>query len=479
MDPVRQLGEVLERAGYDGEGLLRLFRGLERQQARALREARALEAPGELGTLTDLFYLGLPADERAVRRAVAPALPSVLVDSGLLERVEEGFSSSLQITPWLDLLLAHDPSDGGPLDRGHVLGGNAAAETLARATIRKHVSSTLDLGAGCGSQSLLAARHSERVVAVDINARALFYVELNTRLNGVENVECREGDFFEPVDGEHFDLVVANPPYVISPDDELLFRDSGDEAGGVSRRLVRRLPDVLADGGFGHVLCNWPVGAGQNCWEPVEEWTDGLGCDVCVLNWGAEDLVRYASRWTRPVADERQAAAATARWLEYYERAGIDSIWFGEIVVRRSRPDAAGWFRGFTLREQTSGSAGNHLERLFAARDFLTSTRTALLDEILTPAASHSLMHELASGDAEYRVERIEVKLAEGLGLRGELEPLAVHVFMLLDGKRTLAELVDRAAGEHGVSPELLAEVTERAMRRLFEDGLVVRVERS
>jgi SAM-dependent methyltransferase len=481
VDPVRQLGEVLEDAGYHREGLLGMFGELDRPKVRALRKAGALEADGVLGALADLFYLGLRVDERSARRALAPASAAGLVEAGLLERVDRGlgFSSPLQITPWLGLRLAHDVWRGGPVAPGHVLGGNPSAETLARATIRRPVTSTLDLGAGGGSQALLAARHSERVVAVDINPRAIFYANVNARLNGFSNVECREGDLFDAVEGERFDLIVANPPYIISPDERLLFRDSSKEEGGVARRIVRRLPAFLEDSGVGHVLCNWAVGPGQNCWEPVEEWTEALGCDVCVLNWGSEDLLPYAARWTGPFGTEQESAAATARWLDYYRRAGIESIWFGEIVLRRRRAADANWFRGFTIREQANGFVGDHLERLFAAQDFLTdATSGSLLDEVFAPAAPHTLTHVLRYGDSEYGVDRIEVALAEGLGLRGHIEPLALHVFMLLDGRRALSALVGEAAEEHDVSRELLADVTVETMRRLFEEGFVVRVER-
>ena len=58
---------------------------------------------------------------------------------------------------------------------------------------------------------------------------------LNAGLNGVSTgstsgrIEVREGSFFEPVRGETFDLVVTNPPFVISPatGERLVYRDSG------------------------------------------------------------------------------------------------------------------------------------------------------------------------------------------------------------------------------------------------------------
>ena len=65
--------------------------------------------------------------------------------------------------------------------------------------------------------------------------------------NGVANVEFRAGSFLEPVEGERFGVVAAHPPYVVSPESEFLFRDSGLGRARVSERLVRALPGVLAD----------------------------------------------------------------------------------------------------------------------------------------------------------------------------------------------------------------------------------------
>ena len=73
----------------------------------------------------------------------------------------------------------------------------------------------LDLCTGNGIQAILLAAHADSVVATDVNARALAYTSFNAALNGVDNVETRLGSFLDPVDGERFELVVANPPYVV------------------------------------------------------------------------------------------------------------------------------------------------------------------------------------------------------------------------------------------------------------------------
>ena len=133
---------------------------------------------------------------------------------------------------------------------------------------------------------MLAARHAERVVGVDVNPHALSCAGLSQRLSGVDNVTWVQGDWFEPVRGQRFDLVVANPSVIITPDNAVLWRDSADGGEALSRRLVRESAEHLNEGGFATVLCHWPHREG------------GLG--------GRPTRVGRRARLRRPVAPLRK-----------------------------------------------------------------------------------------------------------------------------------------------------------------------------
>ena len=150
----------------------------------------------------------------------------------------------VRVVPHDELLIASDRQlePGADARPDHVAGVHRPSLTLSHLTVRRPVETALDVGTGNGIQAILAARHSGRVVATDVNARALEFAAFNAQLNGVENVELREGSFFEPVEGERFGLVTCNPPYVISPESAFLFRDSGLEGDAVSRHVVERAP---------------------------------------------------------------------------------------------------------------------------------------------------------------------------------------------------------------------------------------------
>ena len=66
-------------------------------------------------------------------------------------------------------------------------------------------------------ERLSLAAKVDRVIGTDINPRAVALSRINAALNGIGNVEFREGDMFAPVAGETFDLIISQPPFVSTP----------------------------------------------------------------------------------------------------------------------------------------------------------------------------------------------------------------------------------------------------------------------
>jgi release factor glutamine methyltransferase len=79
----------------------------------------------------------------------------------------------------------------------------------------------LGTGSGCIALSIAHARPRSRVTAVDSAPDALALARENARSLGIGNVAFAEGNWFTPVAGERFDLIVSNPPYVAAQDPHL------------------------------------------------------------------------------------------------------------------------------------------------------------------------------------------------------------------------------------------------------------------
>ena len=317
-----------------------------------------LTRPGDIGivgprvaseepfaTAFRLFFLGLEVDAAAAERALAPVSLGALAGIGVLARDGSTVWSRVQLAPVGRLLVAADLGNPMRGPRDFVTGRTPSTMSLLGHTIRAPIGRALDVGCGNGVQALAAARHAESVVATDLNPRALAFTCFNAALNGVEGMECREGPWFEPVEGERFDLIVANPPFVISPETALLYRDSGLPGDTVSRDLVAGAAEHLAEGGIAHLICSWahPV---DDWTRPVRQWTQGTGCDAWVLCFWSREPLPYAVGWNEHLEDADRPAfeAAVERWLDYYRTLGIEAIAYGLVVLRRRSSDA-NWFR--------------------------------------------------------------------------------------------------------------------------------------
>jgi len=114
----------------------------------------------------------------------------------------------------------------------------------------------LELGTGCGLLSILAAKAGARVVATDINPAAIECARANAAEKGVADIiDFRLGDLFEPVEGECFDLVVFNPPYLpVEPGERLgepleLAWEAGKDGRRVIDRFLSELPSHIGSNG--------------------------------------------------------------------------------------------------------------------------------------------------------------------------------------------------------------------------------------
>ena len=474
------LRQVLDAAGYSestvGE-VLQVSDPVDIARADFPLYIRRLPSDQPLSDLLRLFLFELAVPEEAASRALAPLPLSELAEEGLLEWEGASVRGRVRLTPSDGFVLAHDRLATGDLSRNHVLGPNPSARTLAALTVRRPVEAALDVGTGCGVQALLAARHGTRVVAVDINPRALWFSELNARLNGVANVEWRAGDLFEPVEGEEFDLVVANPPFVISPSLEYEFRDSAEQGDALSQGVVAEAAASLREGGFAHVLCNC-VHRGDEDWSaPVAGWVQDSGCDALLVRHHTADPLTYAARWNQHLAGQPERLAEVIdRWLAHYRELGVEAITLAAVILRRRRGPTH-WTRTAELAGGPAGDAGSQVERIFSAADTLGPVEDGdLLDRAFAHVDGHQLHQVLSYRDGTYTANPAAIVLDEGLGLHNQIDPLALHVLFRLDGARPLGALVAEAAEEIDQDPEALATAVARAVRHLAELGLLEQV---
>ncbi|WP_447644757.1 DUF7059 domain-containing protein [Nocardioides zeae] len=330
-----RLREALSAAGFTYDAVADLL-GSTAHAALARNQTApglARTADGSpLATLTRLFLLQT-AVTRAEAEAALPDLVDRLAVEGFLETSVGEVRARLDCRPYAapdaagdhDLWVASDLTpglDGLPnrVSADHVLGISSASTSLAQLTLRDDVVTALDLGTGCGVQALHLATHAARVVATDVNPRALRLARFNAALNDLTGIEVRDGSYFEPVRDERFDLIATNPPFVISPGtgERLVYRDSGLPGDRVVEDIVRSAPRHLTPGGWCQVLANWVITDGTPWDERLAGWLgpteEGIVSDAFVVQREVLDPAAYVELW---LADE--GAAGTADYLRRYD----------------------------------------------------------------------------------------------------------------------------------------------------------------
>ncbi|GGS74434.1 transferase [Planobispora rosea] len=338
-DPLGRLRDLLLEAGYTVEGVRGRLgdvaaTALSREEL--VPALRATRDGDPLGTLIRLWWLGVPVE--------APAgLPvAELARMGLLAVDGSRITAEVHLQPWETGGYVVSDRKVRPGDRAlradHVVGAGGASANLAQLVTRRPVGRALDLGTGCGVQVLHLAGRAEEITATDVNPRALELARMSWALSGIDGVDAREGSLFEPVEGERYDLVVSNPPFVISPRGRFTYRESGFEADGFCRDLVRRAPRFLNPGGTCQLLANWLHVAGEDWQDRVGGWLAGTGCDGWAVQRDVQDPAEYVELWLRDAAEQGtdRYRELYDDWLGWFEAAGVTGVGFGWITLHDS-----------------------------------------------------------------------------------------------------------------------------------------------
>jgi cyclopropane fatty-acyl-phospholipid synthase-like methyltransferase len=307
---------------------------------------RATRNESALATLTRLWPLQAGVSLDAATMAL-PGLVEPLCAAGILERSVDEVRALVDVRPYADDMrdwwVVSDLTPGldgsrSRIGADHVLGVSAASSSLAQLTVRDPARRALDLGTGCGVQALHLSEHVDEVVATDVNARALAMARLGAVLNEVR-VDLRAGGLFDPVAGQRFDLVVSNPPFVVSPatEERLVYRDSGLPGDELVRRLVSGVHRHLEPGGFATVLANWVHRRGEPWQERVSGWLQHNGCDAWVVQREVTDPAQYVELWLKDAGLHGTAEYVRRydAWLDWFEEQDLEAVGFGWFNLRR------------------------------------------------------------------------------------------------------------------------------------------------
>lgn len=414
-----------------------------------------------LAAVVRLWLLAEPQPAGTLDAALPGIRTAGLVELGLVEPSPEGLvQAKVDLRPYgwegaageetissggAELWVASDLAAHqrpGVLRHDHVLGIGQASTTLVQVTARRHVARALDLGTGCGIQTFHLLHHAEHVTATDISERALAFTRFNLMLNAAalhldpaepeSRVSLRLGSLLDPVAGQEFDLVVSNPPFVITPrgagetaSDQFTYRDGGLPGDDIVAALVRDLPSVLAPGGTAQLLGNWEIPAGAAWADRPRSWASP-DADVWFIQREQVSPEEYAETWLRDASearDRRLYQDSYAAYLDDFASRNVEAIGFGMIWLRRPAAGARPVMSRFEeITYPIEQPVGPHLGAAVERADWLAaheleSAHLLVADDVTEerhqrPGAEHPGVILLRQGAGLRRTNLLSTELA-------------------------------------------------------------------
>ncbi|MFD5890873.1 methyltransferase [Streptomyces sp. NPDC060334] len=487
-DRAAALRAALLAAGFTADGLLDLlgapaYAALARSETvPALRATRG-RADDPLAGLVRLFLLRQPVPYGHARAALPV---DAALEGGWLRREGDEVYATVDVRPyggpdgedWFivsDLGCAVGGAGGiGRREEGVVLGVGGASTTLAGITVRVPVGSALDVGTGSGIQALHAARHATRVTATDVNPRALEFTRLTLALSGEAEAELLAGSLFEPVGDTTYDLIVSNPPFVISPGARLTYRDGGMGGDDLCRTLVQQAGEHLNPGGYAQFLGNWQHVEGEDWHDRLRSWVP-RGCDAWIVQRDVQDVTQYAELWLRDAGDHRSDPAEYERryadWLDEFEARKTKAVGFGWITLRRT--DAA---EPSIVVEEWPHSVeqplGEAVLAHFARQDYLREHDDAALLSGYFVLAEEIVQEQVGAPGAE-DPEHVVLRQNRGMRRATKVDTVGAGFAGVCDGSLSAGRILDAIAQLMQEDPVVLRDRTPEAIRMLVEQGFL------
>ncbi len=335
----------------------------------------------------------------------------------------------------------------------------------------------LDLCTGAGWGAIRLAESGCVVTAADINSRALGFARFNSRIAGCAPIEFLEGNLFAPVEGRQFDIIIANPPFVISPETTFTFRDSGLSGDSFCEHLARRMPEFLAPNGIGLMLLNWYDDGDEKSSTRPLDWLEGSGCGGWLLRSMTQNPADYATRWLRDSSRGRTPSSETLdRWVTYLAEIGARRIHYGFLAIHRCQGPP--WTRAETrCIEKYEPTAGAEVRRVVEGEAWLARHQPD--DERLLNGC-HAVVNGIHAEtdmvlDKGWAAQTIRLISPGKLSYDGQIDEFLLRLLAICrEGKPPAAMVAELRATPHFANKPELAPQVAGLVRELIRHGLLV-----
>lgn len=432
--------------------------------------------------LARLFAYGDGVDTPTVRASLGDRIVEALLDADVLTHPEEdkqAIRSRFHLRPLEGIWLLADDPDGG---RDAVMPPAGTTRQMTQTLSAALPDDTLDVGCGPGSLGLVAAlRGARRVVGTDLNPRAIAMARFNARLNGLSG--CADfvvGDLTEPVRGQRFGLVMAQPPYVIHPPTAaaVTYLHGGPTGEELPLRLLAELPEVLAPNGRALMLLEAIARPQEPLHARLRPLLGDAPIDLLVLAAPgpppAIQVLAYASLEAPNGGPAYRAAVH--RYLDHLETLGAAEFHHALVVLRAHPDDNQPRPRMAATVPVTAlgGGDADALARLLGAIDLAALDADILAARGVSVSNFAIWLEERSAPDPSLQPERFVHFKPGSFGSDFKIAEERYAMSVALSRAASIAAAIDAHAAATNTTPEavrgdILAFVREGLMRGLFE----------
>lgn len=473
-----ELREGLRRLGYSEESVCRRTGSESIYKFKKLGEDR--EGGSEIHDALDVLIRLLMDEESIEESVIRQHLPELLLElmaelDVVVRHGETKWRCTVVLYPVVGLYVASDrtrfigekfPDD---IVYAAITGNTGRFLSIQPANPGEDF---LDLCCGSGVAALLAAaRGAKRAWAADLGQRSVHFSDFNARLNGLDQVIAVQGDLFEAVGDQTFDVIVAHPPYIPDAGKKLLFRDGGEDGEQIFRRIVQGLPRYLKPGGRFYCVTTATDRENETLQDRIRGWLaeDGSEFDVILV---ATEVGKRPATVLEAVVKAKGKLGQLGDRSELYERLKVTAIFYGTVVIERVvKPRAVATAR--TLKSIKAASEAVEWFRNWEKAAAQPSLAAALQRSRpkLAPELQLHVIHK--PGESGLEPSEFTLKTKYPFVVTVNVEPWLAVLIGMCTGQMTTGQIFEQLRAQDVVDSSLTFEDLCQVVRLLISNGFL------
>ena len=220
---------------------------------------------------------------------------------------------------------------------------------LVQSAPRNSCQNLLDLCCGSGIQGIVASRYAKSIIGVDLNPRAIRFARFNAQLNGLTNYKVVLGNLYDVIEGEKFDVILANPPFVPSPENDLGFRDGGRNGEEVLKDIISNAPKFLNENGRVCIVSDLVDVKGYS--KKIRDWLGKNELDCLVLKTAERNEILFSVPHCKAPFNQtfEEYNQEIDLWINNFRSNNLNSVNFGYVFLWKKTNNKEGYYATRTI----------------------------------------------------------------------------------------------------------------------------------